>query len=730
MTRDFEDSWLSDDPLRELDDEELFGRTHLIERIIELLARVRAHSTSSTIGLVGAWGSGKTTVLEGLTRRIRTTDQTTAKALGEDWYVAEFNPWLYAGPLELHVGFFQTLRDAFPKNEQWANKKNWLLDFGKSAAPIAGLAGLIGIDGESIVRQLLDSATDNLVEQRDKIAKELAKSGQPILIVVDDLDRLSAEELLHVFKLVRLVGRLPYVYYLLSYDEHTVVDLLAKTDLVAADDDRRALDYLEKIVQVRLDMPLLRYHEIDQVVQRAIDHIAAKHGVTVRPQQTRRLTDIFDEVLSHRLRTPRAIKRLFGQLDAFLGSIGEEVSFDDFLMITWLRTMEPGVYGLIQKHKKELLGSGGYTLRSLHLPDSTTADLRERWLKRLSEARVDEASREDLLYLLQTLFPQLESIYRNEDRDRRGSTSVREPEPGRVSHPDYFDRYFAFGVPADDIPDATVSAGITDIVEGRPETVAATAIAALMQTQPELTIRKIRQASDESGLDSVEVIIWLHTYWKNFERETLASGRLEGLSASILSRLTTGQIQALTAELTRSVEGALFMACVTHAVDSLKHASPDNFEVRERVMNALLDGVVPQYRRHLAAAAEFAPSPLHADERVRSLLLYWRLHSPESLKTALQERMDAGWDVVDTIAWLLPLYGNGQQQLSEFGDHAYITALFDMEFVIERLSERLGDGPDLEHFRNQPATDSVRRQSALALVRLAIQHRRSAGEVG
>lgn len=81
---------------------------------------------------------------------------------------------------------------------------------------------------------------------------------QPILVVVDDLDRLTAEELLAAFKLVRLVGRFPHVHYMLSYDEHTLIVLLDHTDLVSASDERRGLDDLEKIVQVRIDMPLLR----------------------------------------------------------------------------------------------------------------------------------------------------------------------------------------------------------------------------------------------------------------------------------------------------------------------------------------------------------------------------------------------------------------------------------------------------------------------------------------
>ena len=73
-------------------------------------------------------------------------------------------------------------------------------------------------------------------------------------MVLDDIDRLHAEELLMVFKLVRLVGRLPNVYYLLAYDEATVLAVITNTKLAGNDMDR-ARRYLEKMVQLRLVVP-------------------------------------------------------------------------------------------------------------------------------------------------------------------------------------------------------------------------------------------------------------------------------------------------------------------------------------------------------------------------------------------------------------------------------------------------------------------------------------------
>jgi predicted KAP-like P-loop ATPase len=265
MTYMFENSWFSDDPLNDVDDPRLFGRGVLVQRIIEVLQQIRQQGQSTTIGLIGTWGSGKTTVLQGLVKQITSSPSTTKPVLAEQWSVAQFNPWLYSDVVGLHSGFFAELRSSLPKGKQWKETRTNIASLGKKLAPLSALTGLVGVSSEQAVSSLIEQITVSTTEQHRRVSKELEKLDRPVLMVIDDLDRLSAEELLQVFKLVRLVGRLPNVYYLLSYDEQTVVDLLGKTDLVSAKDDRRALDYLEKIVQIRLDMPTLRDYEVDHV---------------------------------------------------------------------------------------------------------------------------------------------------------------------------------------------------------------------------------------------------------------------------------------------------------------------------------------------------------------------------------------------------------------------------------------------------------------------------------
>lgn len=80
-----------------------------------------------------------------------------------------------------------------------------------------------------------------------------------------------------------LVGRLPHVHYVLAYDEQTILDVLASTD-TAGSDTKRAVAYLDKIVQLRLDLPPVSKYRIQSMVEQGLDDVAARHSEAPRVQ--------------------------------------------------------------------------------------------------------------------------------------------------------------------------------------------------------------------------------------------------------------------------------------------------------------------------------------------------------------------------------------------------------------------------------------------------------------
>ena len=185
--------------------------------------------------------------------------------------------------------------------------------------------------------------------------KELEKLEKPILVILDDLGRLYPEELLMIFKIVRLVGRLPNLHYLLSYDEKILLDVIAQTDL-SKEDISRARSYLEKMVQVKLDLPRMNSAQQLKLVNSAHNELLERNKITLDDEDMRRVSNAYAECMADYLNQPRAIKRFFAQVDALYPLVDGEVNFADFTLLTFLRTFEPSIYQLVIDHKQELTG--------------------------------------------------------------------------------------------------------------------------------------------------------------------------------------------------------------------------------------------------------------------------------------------------------------------------------------------------------------------------------------
>ena len=289
----------SDDPVDGTEDApDVLGRRAYAEHVVALLERVRGQSESSVLATIAPWGAGKSSVLA------MTISLLKARGDANGWLVAEYNPWSYSDLESLVQGFFAELRQALPKDDRWSEARRQLGEFGKAISPLGALGGLAGVDASTILAaaaQKLGGDTSAAATKR-KAEESLRAVGRPVLVVLDDLDRLTPQELLLVFKLVRLVGRLPNVYYLLCYDERTLLDVLRRTDLVGGV-EARGRDYLEKMVQIRLDLPPLRERQAGSLVDSALSAVITRNDLVLGPEDNHRLSLAYHEHLKRSFRS-------------------------------------------------------------------------------------------------------------------------------------------------------------------------------------------------------------------------------------------------------------------------------------------------------------------------------------------------------------------------------------------------------------------------------------------
>ena len=141
--------------------------------------------------------------------------------------VIRFSPWWLSGTDAITAGFFSDLEAAIGRSVSQqaldALKKvtRRVLRFSKAASTAAdmyapGTGSAVG--GVSQVVESLLPDDEDIATQHQRISELLEKADRRFLVIVDDIDRLAPDEAVQVFKLVKSIGQLPNVLYLLVFD--------------------------------------------------------------------------------------------------------------------------------------------------------------------------------------------------------------------------------------------------------------------------------------------------------------------------------------------------------------------------------------------------------------------------------------------------------------------------------------------------------------------------------
>jgi predicted KAP-like P-loop ATPase len=117
--------------------------------------------------------------------------------------------------------------------------------------------------------------------------------------IIDDIDRLTAEEIRQLFRVIKAVADFPNVIYLLAFDKAIAIKALEQIQ------DLSGEDYLEKIIQVPFELPLPDKTSLRTLFFEKLGPIFAD-----TPQESFDQTywgNIFFEGVDHFINTPRDI---------------------------------------------------------------------------------------------------------------------------------------------------------------------------------------------------------------------------------------------------------------------------------------------------------------------------------------------------------------------------------------------------------------------------------------
>lgn len=297
------------------------------------------------IGVYGKWGTGKTSVLNMAIEEA----EALSKQDKNEQIILRFNPWNFSDNNNLISLFFCALENIIKKPENKELRKKIgkaLCDYSAifdtlSLIPIIGsgmavvLKTLARVHGSNLMH------IDNLDTTKEKLNKALKDANKKIIVVIDDIDRLTNMQIRNKFQLVKQVADFHNVIYILSMDREVVVRALS--EMHYSDGDK----YLEKIVQVNFEIPEIPKATLKNIFLSKLKGIACDNV----EYDDRYLDILYKNCIAPKMQTVRDVNRVINSILFRYEIIREEVLFEDMVAITAIEVLEPELYKWIYNNK-------------------------------------------------------------------------------------------------------------------------------------------------------------------------------------------------------------------------------------------------------------------------------------------------------------------------------------------------------------------------------------------
>ena len=429
-------------PIAKLEEDGL-NRGSFAESLAKTLVQY-SFPSSLTIGLYGEWGSGKTSLLNMVFENVERIDDGVV--------VLRFNPWLCSDPKQLVTQFFKQMATAIKLKKRAADKAWELIN---QYADILGATSVIPVAGEIVAaftkvltkkaEEETKERTNDLQESKNQIIKKLKDEKIKIIVSIDDIDRLSEEEIVAVFQLVKSLADFPNTIYALAFDYDVVVRALGK---VQHGDGK---EYLEKIVQVPFEIPVPNIDDIHEALFSKLNGILGDIPEEDWDKET--WVELFQQGIKNYIRSIRDVIRYTNVFSLKYELLKNETSVVDLLGLTCLQVFEPTVYSKLPSYKDILCGER----RSFS--HERQKEMEEKVECAINRIAPDDGSVTDLeatKNILGTLFPGIKTNMGWSYGVGRGYSRRDSLIRNSIAAPECFDRYFALTLENGAIPTATV----------------------------------------------------------------------------------------------------------------------------------------------------------------------------------------------------------------------------------------------------------------------------------
>ncbi|WP_111308557.1 KAP family P-loop NTPase fold protein [Confluentibacter sediminis] len=331
--------------------DDALGRKSKAKRIYKEIQELKSEE-SIAIGIVGAWGSGKTSFLNLIKENFK--DDQHNKNI-----IIDFNPWLNISLDSIVQDYFNTLESEL---------KQYSVDISKSIKKYGN--SVLNLHNNSITESLLKSTNllfeKNLTDEFKYLNELLKNLNKRVIIFIDDFDRLQANEIFEILKLIRNTGGFDTFTYVVAYDREYLVESLKKHKIP------KPQKFSEKIFLKELELLPVTSIQINtylskELLKRFEDK---KDDINeLLKKDISRYSPLGEIKKSTRvLKNFRDVKRFINSFIVDYDEIKNEVLLRDYFILKLIKYKFYNVYALLFSHRDDFITKEDYNFSSYKNP--------------------------------------------------------------------------------------------------------------------------------------------------------------------------------------------------------------------------------------------------------------------------------------------------------------------------------------------------------------------------
>lgn len=350
---------------------------------------------SFSIGINSSWGDGKSSYLNFICQHIENS---------KNYILVNFNPTESKGEDLIQVDFFEKIKSAL---REYSGEVSSLIDNYMKAMGIVDESSFI-----SKVRDLKKTFYDD--DEEEKLRAAIQRIRKRVVVIIDDIDRLTPEEALKTIKLVRYTAyNISDIIFITAYDRDCINQLTK---------NKKGEDlslFWDKFFDMEIQLP---YRHYSFIISYMGEQLQKWFDESESASFEKAMTELEDKFVLF-IRNLRDAKRFLNTFYMeYWENIKGEVNFTQLLYLNLLKYRYTGVYYVLRS--REILESN--YLDVLPDPFKATYHLRDNYEVDLKVFELGKKDLEAVHKVLTLLFP---------NNTQRG---VIRP----ISNCTYFDTYF------------------------------------------------------------------------------------------------------------------------------------------------------------------------------------------------------------------------------------------------------------------------------------------------